>query len=94
MRTVEPSPWSLGVRLKDEPEGAQRLIVASGSAAEGRTIDEVSQLPGAPWVCFVVRDGALVADRDELRLAAGDEVLVLADGEHQQLSASFDPPPL
>lgn len=95
MRTIEPSPWSLGVRLRDEPEGAQRLVVASGSPAEGRTIDEVSQLPGAPWVCFVVRDGALVTDRDELRLTAGDEVLVLADGElTQQLTASFDSPAL
>lgn len=93
MRTVEPSPWSIGVRLKDEPEGAQRLIVASGSPAEGRTIDEVAQLPGTPWVCFVVRDGALVTDREQLRLTAGDEVLVLADGElTEELSATFDTP--
>lgn len=42
MRTIEPEPWSLGVRLRNEPNGVQRLRVAAGSIADGRSIRELS----------------------------------------------------
>jgi potassium/hydrogen antiporter len=51
MRIVEPQPWSLGVRLAEEPEGVVRLTVAPGSRAEGLTVDEVASTatdPGGP----------------------------------------------
>ena len=35
MRTVEPEPWALGVRLREEPEGVHRFTVAAGSPADG-----------------------------------------------------------
>ena len=45
------------------------------------------------WVCFVVRDGALLTTRSDLRLTAGDEVLVLADSELLgDLTQAFGPP--
>ena len=31
MRTVEPEPWALGVRLREEPDGVHRLTVTAGS---------------------------------------------------------------
>ena len=31
MRTVEPEPWALGVRLKDEPDGVHQLAITAGS---------------------------------------------------------------
>ncbi|HEY0937028.1 MAG TPA: cation:proton antiporter, partial [Trebonia sp.] len=36
LRTVEPEPWSLGVRFSEEPEGLQRYQVAPGAPADGR----------------------------------------------------------
>ncbi len=91
MRTVEPAPWSLGVRLRDEPAGIQRLVVRAGSTADGRTIYDVTTLLSDIWVCFVVRDRALVATRGDTRLLPGDEVLVLADPAlHADLVAAFE----
>lgn len=93
MRTVQPAPWSLGVRLRDDPDGAQRLVVGLGSPADGQTIEQLSSLPSSPWVSFVVRDGAVMATRADLRLAAGDVVLVLADSQaHADLAATFEQP--
>ena len=49
MRVVEPEPWALGVRLPDEPSGVHRLTIKPGSDAEGRTIEDLAELPGEPW---------------------------------------------
>jgi cell volume regulation protein A len=46
MRTVEPEPWALGVRLRDEPAGVHHLTIKAGSPADGRTIDDLAGLPG------------------------------------------------
>lgn len=79
MRTIEPEPWSLGVRLRDEPNGVQRLRVAAGSIADGRSIRELSTLPEGAWVSFLVREGRLVPVSAGTRLRADDDALVLAD---------------
>jgi cell volume regulation protein A len=93
MRTVEPEPWALGVRLRDEPSGVHRLTIVAGSPADGRTIEEVADLPGDAWVSFVVRAGQLVPVRSDTRLRAGDDILVLADpGLRDQLTAAFERP--
>jgi cell volume regulation protein A len=57
MRETEPEPWSLGVRLRDEPDGVHRLRVRRGSLADGRTLEELEELPERTWVSFVVRRG-------------------------------------
>jgi cell volume regulation protein A len=91
MRTVEPTPWALGVRLRDEPDSVVRLVVAAGSEADGRSVIEVGDLAGGVWVCFVVRAGVLVATRPDSRLAAGDQVTVLADPSlHADVVAAFE----
>jgi potassium/hydrogen antiporter len=91
MRSVEPQPWALGVRLRDEPSGVHRLTINAGSAADGHTIGEIAGLPGDAWVSFVVRDGQLVPIKDDVRLRPGDDVLVLADpGLRDELVTAFE----
>jgi potassium/hydrogen antiporter len=96
MRLVEVQPWSLGVRLAEEPEGVLRLNVAAGSRADGQTVDEVADAAtdsgdsGDVWVNMVVRGGALVSVRGDTVLRAGDEVLVSADEQwHPRLQELF-----
>jgi cell volume regulation protein A len=94
MYPVEPEPWALGVRLRDEPSGVHRLTIQAGSPADGHTIGDLAGLPGDAWVSFVVRDGQLVPIRPGTRLRADDEVLVLADpGLHEELARAFEEPP-
>jgi potassium/hydrogen antiporter len=92
-RTVEPEPWALGVRLRDEPAGARRFRVAPGSEADGHRIEDLTNLPGDVWVSFLIRDQQLVAVNGETRLRAGDEALVLADPDlHARLGSMFGRP--
>jgi len=93
MRPVEPEPWALGVRLRDEPDGVHRLTVASGSAADGCSIAELVRLPEFAWISFVIRDGRLVPVSGDTVLAAGDEALILADpAQSAALTAIFTDP--
>ena len=94
MRAIEPEPWALGVRLRDEPSGVHRLTIKAGSPADGRTIDDLAGLPGDAWVSFIVRDGQLVPIKGGTSLRPGDDVLVLADpGLHEKLVTAFEGPP-
>jgi cell volume regulation protein A len=94
MRTVEPEPWALGVRLRDEPSDVHRLTVMAGSPADGRTIGDLPELPGDAWVSFIVRDGRLVSIKPDTVLRAGDDVLVLADVDlGENLTRTFESPP-
>ncbi len=77
MRVVEPEPWSLGVRLRDEPHGVHRLTVAAGSPADGSRIEDLDDLPESAWISFVVRSGELVQVAPDTVLHDGDEALVL-----------------
>jgi len=93
MRTVQPEPWALGVRLRDEPGGVHRLTIAPGSPADGHRIEDLAGLPEDVWVSFVVRDRQLVPVRADTDLRAGDEVLVLADPDlRDTLTAAFERP--
>lgn len=92
MRTVEPEPWALGVRLRDEPQGVHRLTVARGSPADGRRLAEVA-LGSDAWVSFAVRRGELIPVQGDTELQPGDELLVLADpDQHEELLAAFARP--
>jgi cell volume regulation protein A len=83
MRTVEPEPFSLGVRLRDEPQNAHRVTVQAGSVADGRAVADVPGLAEGTWVALVLRAGALVAPRGDTVLRAGDEVVLLLDEEQE-----------
>ncbi len=84
MRIVEPDPWSTGVRLREEPQGVHRLIVAAGSAADGAV---VSTLGGDGWISLVVRERQLLPLRPETALQAGDDVTVILDPGDDQAEA-------
>jgi cell volume regulation protein A len=90
MRTIEPEPWALGVRLRDEPQGVQRFTVVAGAPADRQRVADISELTGDVWLSLVVRDGELVSVRGETQLQAGDEILALADPDQQEsLRAAF-----
>ena len=71
LRTVDPEPWSLGVRFSQEPEGMHRYQVAAGSPADGSAIGE---LPCGEdvWVSLIIRDGSLVTVGADTTLRAGE----------------------
>jgi potassium/hydrogen antiporter len=90
MRTVHPEPWSLGVRLREEPEGVHRMTISSAAPANGRRIDELADLPEDAWISLVVRDKRLLPVRGDTELLAGDQVLILGDPDLQDvLGATF-----
>ncbi len=93
MRTVEPEPWALGVRLRDEPQGVHRFTIAAGAPADGSSIEDLLGLPEDVWVSFVIRDGELLPVNGQTALRAGDEVLALAPADqHSKLAAAFTEP--
>ncbi len=81
LRTVEPEPWSLGIRFSEEPEGLHRYHVVAGSRADGATIGD---LPCGEdvWVSIVIREGSLLTPSDGTTLRAGDDVLMLSDPDN------------
>jgi cell volume regulation protein A len=80
MRSVEPRPWTLGVRLRDQPEGAQHYQVDRGAPADGRSVREL-HLGDDIWISLIVRDGRSVPVRPDTELSAGDEVLLVTDAD-------------
>ncbi len=91
-RTTEIEPWTLGVRLRAEPEGVHRMRVAEGSPADGQTITDLAGRVGDMWVSIVVRDAELVTVRDDTPLQAGDDVVILAGPEMEtELKEQFSP---
>ena len=57
------------------------MTVASGSAADGASVESLSDQAGDIWVSIVVRASGLVPVRADTELQAGDEVVVLAEPE-------------
>ncbi len=93
MHAVEPEPWALGVRLRDEPQGVHRFQVTRDSLAHGSTIKDLPLSFDDVWISFVIRGGELVPVRGHTTLESGDEVLVLADPRHHEaLAAAFTEP--
>lgn len=81
MRQVELEPFSIGVRLPEEPQGAHQVTVAGGSAAAGSRVRDLPGLAEGTWVALVLRERAVIPVRGELVLEGGDEVLLLVDEE-------------
>ncbi len=94
VHTLEPEPWALGVRLREEPDSVQRLHVDAGSNADGRTIENLTAATGDAWVSIVVRDGRLVPIQSDTTLHSGDDVVVLAHPDlHRELAGMFQAGP-
>ncbi len=93
MRTLEPEPWSLGVRLRDEPQCVHRYSIEAASAADGSTIADLPFTSDDVWISFVIRAGELLRVHGRTVLQSGDEVLVLADARRSdELAQSFIEP--
>jgi cell volume regulation protein A len=88
MRPVEPRPWSLGVRLRDQPEGVRRYQVMAGAPADGRSVGEL-HLGEDIWISLIVRDGRAVPVRSDTALKAGDEVLLITDPDSETTAAAI-----
>jgi len=94
MRTVEPEPWALGLRLHQEPEGVHRFTVAAGSPADGHSVRTLSDRPSDMWITLLVRDQQLLAITGDTTLRAGDQILVMGDpNEESDLRATFEHQP-
>jgi cell volume regulation protein A len=78
MRTVEPEPWTLSLRLREEPTGLRQHVVARGSPADGTAIKHLD-LGEDTWISNVTRDGELIPVSGGTLLHAGDQVLVMVD---------------
>lgn len=78
LRTIEPEPWSLGIRFSEEPEGLHRYHVATGASADGKSVADLPCGENA-WVSLVIRNGSLLTVTGDTVLQQGDDVLVLAD---------------
>lgn len=78
MRVVEPEPWALGMRFRDEPTGLRRYLITAGAPADGCTLADLP-LDEDTWISMINRGGALVPVRRDTILHAGDEVLLLTD---------------
>jgi potassium/hydrogen antiporter len=78
MRVVEPEPWTLGMRFREQPAGLRRYQVEPGSPADGCAILDLP-LGESAWISMINRAGELVPVRSETVLRAGDEALLLAD---------------
>lgn len=83
MRIVEPEPWSVGARLREQPDGVHRYVVAAGAPADGEEIADLA-LGEHAWVSMVVRAGALIGPGADTTLRAGDEIIAFVDPACEQ----------
>jgi len=95
MREVDLEPFSLGVRLRDDPVHAHRVTVAPSSSVDGRQVSAIPGLAEGTWVSLVIRAGALVPVRGDTVLQADDDVILLLDQEQDvaALLSLFGPHP-
>jgi cell volume regulation protein A len=80
LRAIEPEPYALGVRFRDDPEALRRYVLQAGAPADGTAVQDLA-LPESSWLSMVIRDGALVPISGRVVLRAGDEIVALADPE-------------
>jgi cell volume regulation protein A len=76
MRLRDRLPWELSVRVGEEPSGVAEKVVEPGSPWDGALIDDLP-IPDDAWITLIVRDGTAVKPSGDLRLLAGDRVLLL-----------------
>jgi cell volume regulation protein A len=82
LRSVEPEPYALGVRFRDEPQALRRYVLQPGAPAEGTALEDLV-LPESSWLSMVIRDGQLVPVSGQVVLQAGDEIVALSDPESE-----------
>lgn len=89
MSAVEPRPWAVGLRVREEPRTTRQFRVHAQAPAVGRSVRDVHRDYNV-WVSFVVRDGQPLRVHPETVLRAEDEVVVLAEPD-EDVTAAFLP---
>jgi cell volume regulation protein A len=90
MRLVEPEPWDISIRFREEPRGVRRFVVRAGATADGRRIADLP-LGDHAWISLIVRAAQPVKARGGTVLEPGDEVVLLAESDsHDGLRAIFE----
>ena len=90
MRTVEPEPFSLGVRFKEQPESLRRYLLRPGMPADGRRVRDLKHGEGV-WISMVIRNGQLITVSGDTTLRAGDEIIALVEPDtDDDLGALFE----
>jgi cell volume regulation protein A len=82
LRTIEPEPWSLGIRFQEEPEDLHRFVITAGAIAAKRAISDLA-MPEDAWISFIIRNGHLVPAHADTVLQPNDEIVVLATGKDE-----------
>jgi cell volume regulation protein A len=77
MRRVEPEPWDVSIRLRDEPHDVRRYVVGPRSRVIGQAIRDLP-LGEETWISMVVHDGEARQARGSYRFEPGDEVHAIA----------------
>jgi cell volume regulation protein A len=88
MRILEPEPWALGMRFRDEPTALRRYQITAGAPADGCTIADLA-LGEDTWISMINRGGIHVPVRGDTVLQPGDEVLLQTEPHN-----GTDPQPL
>ncbi len=89
LRTIEPEPWSLGIRFQEEPEDLHRFVITARGVAANRAISDLA-MPEDAWISFIIRNGHLVPAHADTVLKLNDEVVVLAtDKDEPRLGELF-----
>jgi cell volume regulation protein A len=82
LRTIEPEPWSLGIRFQEYPEDLHRFVISAGAAAVGTPIGGLP-MPEDAWISLIIRDGRPIPAQPDSQLQAGDEVVILASRQDE-----------
>jgi potassium/hydrogen antiporter len=82
IRLIEPEPWDMSIRLRQEPRGVHRFVVRSGAQADGTAIRDLP-LGEEAWVSLIIHDGEPSQARGSFVLHHGDEVMVLTETEQE-----------
>ena len=78
MDDVEPRPWAVGLRVRDEPRTTRQYRIDPDAPAVGQAVRDVHDAYDV-WISVVVRDGHTLRVHADTVLRADDEVLVLAE---------------
>jgi potassium/hydrogen antiporter len=83
MRTVEPEPWDVSIRLR-EPGNVQHYVVGPSARVVGSAIRDLP-LGERAWISFVVQDGQALQARGSHVLRIGDDVHVIGEPEDAEV---------
>ena len=87
MDDVEPRPWAVGLRVRDEPRTTRQYRIDPDAPAVGQAVRDVHDAYNV-WISVVVRDGHPLRVHPDTVLQADDEVLVLAEPD-ADISTTF-----